>query len=234
MKNFASTALISIGFLCAAWAQSSSSNIILHGEVTQEGEPIAGALVSIYLLTPSGYAKNIVSTTNDKGGYFFGPLQKGNYAMLVNKGDTRLYQGMITITDKLDNEKNIDLSNDAFSGRWRLNLAKSSIPPKLNITEEIRSYSRKGDVMRYLVERTYRNKSKGRYQATLTCNGVPAKVAGQMISCQYKSPTIVETEQSPPRQFSRDEVNGDVLTITIFKDSSRLKPDTKYVYDRMD
>ena len=155
MKTFASTVFINACLLVIS-ALGQAPNNILHGEVTQDGKPISGAIVSIYQLTQEGYAKTIVSNTNDEGKYLFATLPKGDYAIIINKGDTRLYQGMISIGPKLDNIRNVPLSSqprpklsgptlegnapptqpspspipqgDQFTGKWKLNLALSRIP----------------------------------------------------------------------------------------------------------
>jgi hypothetical protein len=262
MKSFASTAFISLCLLLVCGLGQSPNNI-LHGEVTQDGHPVAGAVVSIYLLTPQGYAKTIVSNTNTDGGYFFATIPKGDYAVLINNGDTRLYQGMITIGDRLDNVRNVTLSTksqpskasrsrpvqvaaagpsrpapaapprDLVSGKWKLNLALSKIPSWMHITDEIRTYLRNGDVVKVSVERLHQDNSKITYQREIACDGKSVMIEKQMVSCEFKAPNFIEEQTSPPIQYSTTEVLDGKLIIGVFHETRRVKPDEKYVFDRI-
>jgi len=228
MKNFGSMALIKWVLAFAILAQNTQNRHVLRGTATQDGHPIGDAVVSVYLLTSDGYAKSVVATTNNEGVYRIPDLGEGRYALLLTKAGSRIYQGLVEIGPQPEVFKDIAISTDPFTGRWKLLLDKSTLPVTWNYREEMRTYSKKGEVIEVLIELIYHGRHT-QYKEELVCNGTPNKIYdNRTLTCIYKSPTVVDTEESPPKQSARWEVTGGVLKITVFKDANRLKP--KYVY----
>ena len=109
MKRFVVWALISLAALNCSIAHASS---LLSGKVTVDGNPVSDAVVTVYLLDEkqSSYTKSITSKTSDTGLYRFEGLPNGNYVLIVMKGDQRIYQGKIVVSEKRELVKDIVLT----------------------------------------------------------------------------------------------------------------------------
>ncbi len=110
MKTAGTLALAVCIYLAAmfVWAHNRSASV-LRGHVTMDGQPVAHAAMSLFLLRPTvpgAYGRNIVSRTNENGTYEVASLPKGDYVLLVWKHGIRLYQGRIHV-DESDNVKDI-------------------------------------------------------------------------------------------------------------------------------
>ena len=110
MKTAGSLALAICLYLAAIsfWAHSRSSSV-LRGRVTVDGQPVAHAAMSLFLLrprVPGAYGRNIVSRTSENGTYEVAALPKGDYVVLVWKQGIRLYQGRVHVAES-DNVKDI-------------------------------------------------------------------------------------------------------------------------------
>lgn len=82
----------------------------IRGVVSFERQPVSDALVSLYLRTPSGssYVSSYVSKTNSKGEYRLDSLPVGDYIVIVSKGDTRIYQGIVKIDSRVSKDIVVD------------------------------------------------------------------------------------------------------------------------------
>jgi Carboxypeptidase regulatory-like domain len=101
MKTAGTLALTICIYLAAmsVWAHN-RSNSVLRGRVTVDGQPLAHAAISLFLLrttVPGAYGRNIVSRTNENGSYEVASLPHGDYVVLVWKHGIRLYQGRIHV-----------------------------------------------------------------------------------------------------------------------------------------
>ena len=110
MKSGGSPTLAICLYLVAMffWTHNWSSSV-LHGRVTADGQPVAHAAVSLFLLRPTvpgAYGRNIVSRTGDNGTYEVAALPKGDYVLLIWKHGIRLYQGRVHIGES-DNVQDI-------------------------------------------------------------------------------------------------------------------------------
>jgi len=98
----AGTLALAIGIYLAAmsgWAHNRNTSV-LRGQVTMDGQPVAHAAMSLFLLRPTvpgAYGRNIVSRTNENGTYEVASLPKGDYVLLVWQHGIRLYQGRIHV-----------------------------------------------------------------------------------------------------------------------------------------
>lgn len=236
MKNFVIWALlISLTALNSSIAQASSQSM-LSGKITVDGNPIADAVVTLYFLdkTQSGYDKSISSKTSDRGLYRFEALPNGNYVFIVTKGGQRVYQGKIVAKGQPDLVKNIDLTAFLFAGNWKLNLQKSKIPASYEIVDETRSSSKKGDFITVLWSRTFKKRGKQTGKYEFKCDGKKWVTGGQTISCTYNyydTTAIVEGEMSPPQQYFRNEVKNNELIISTFNDSQHKQLVSMAVFD---
>ena len=109
MKRFVVWALISLAALNCSIAHASS---LLSGKITVDGNPVSDAVVTLYLLDEkqSSYTKSITSKSSDRGLYRFEGLPNGNYVLIVMKGDQRIYQGKIVVSQQRELVKDIDLT----------------------------------------------------------------------------------------------------------------------------
>ena len=94
MKTAGTLALAICIYLVAmsVWAHNRSASI-LRGHVTMDGQPVAHAAMSLFLLRPTvpgAYGRNIVSRTNENGTYEVASLPEGDYVLLVWKHGIRL------------------------------------------------------------------------------------------------------------------------------------------------
>jgi hypothetical protein len=110
LKSAGSLTLAICVYLAAmsVWAHNRSTSV-LRGQVTVDGQPVAHAGISLFLLrpkVPGAYGRNIVSRTSDNGTYEVASLPKGDYVVLVWKQGIRLYQGKVHIGES-DNIKDI-------------------------------------------------------------------------------------------------------------------------------
>ena len=110
MKTAGSLTLAICLYLAAIsfWAHNRSTSV-LRGHVTVDGQPVAHAAMSLFLLrpkVPGAYGRNIVSRTNETGTYEVASLPEGDYVLLVWKQGVRLYQGTVHVGES-DNVKNI-------------------------------------------------------------------------------------------------------------------------------
>lgn len=110
MKTAGSLTLAICLYLAAMsfWAHNRSTSV-LHGHVTVDGQPVAHAAMSLFLLrpeVPGAYGRNIVSRTSENGTYEVASLPKGDYVLLVWKKGIRLYQGTVHVGEA-DNVKDI-------------------------------------------------------------------------------------------------------------------------------
>jgi hypothetical protein len=99
------------------WAHNRSASV-LRGHVTVDGQPVAHAAMSLFLLrpkVPGAYGRNIVSRTNENGGYEVASLPKGDYVLLVWKQGIRLYQGKVHVGES-DNVKDIATTRNPPAG----------------------------------------------------------------------------------------------------------------------
>lgn len=103
----------------------------------------------------------------------------------------------------------------------------------MHITDEIRTYSRNGNIVEVSLERLHQDKSKITDHRKIACDGNPVTVEKQTVSCKFTAPNVIEGESSPPLQYSRSEIIDGRLTIGVFKETKRRKPDEKYVYDKV-
>jgi hypothetical protein len=90
------------------WAHNRSTSV-LRGHVTVDGQPVARAAMSLFLLrpkVPGAYGRNIMSRTDENGTYEVASLPKGDYVLLVWKQGIRLYQGKVHVGES-DNVKDI-------------------------------------------------------------------------------------------------------------------------------
>jgi hypothetical protein len=90
------------------WAHNRSASV-LRGHVTVDGQPVAHAAMSLFLLrpkVPGAYGRNIVSRTSGDGTYEVASLPQGDYVLLVWKQGIRLYQGTVHVGAS-DNVKDI-------------------------------------------------------------------------------------------------------------------------------
>jgi hypothetical protein len=90
------------------WAHNRGTSI-LRGQVMIDGQPVAHAAVSLFLLRPTvpgAYGRNIMSRTNDNGIYEVASLPRGDYVLLVWKQGIRLYQGRVHVGES-DNVRDI-------------------------------------------------------------------------------------------------------------------------------
>jgi hypothetical protein len=94
------------------WAHNRSTSI-LRGQVMVDGQPVAHAVVSLFLLRPTvpgAYGRNIMSRTNDNGIYEVASLPTGDYVLLVWKQGIRLYQGRVRVGES-ENVKDIETAS---------------------------------------------------------------------------------------------------------------------------
>jgi hypothetical protein len=110
MKSAGSLALAICLYLAAMsfWAHNRNTSV-LRGHVTVDGQPVAHAAMSLFLLrpkVPGAYGRNIVSRTSESGTYEVASLPKGDYVLLVWKQGIRLYQGRVHVGES-DNVKDI-------------------------------------------------------------------------------------------------------------------------------
>jgi hypothetical protein len=94
------------------WAQNRTTSV-LRGHVTVDGQPVAHAAMSLFLLrpkVPGAYGRNIVSRTNENGTYEVASLPQGDYVLLVWKQGIRLYQGRVHVAES-DNVKDISAAS---------------------------------------------------------------------------------------------------------------------------
>jgi hypothetical protein len=92
----------------SVWAHNRSTSV-LRGHVTMDGQPVAHAAMSLFLLRPTvpgAYGRNIVSRTNENGIYEVASLPKGDYVVLVWRHGIRLYQGRVHVGES-DNVRDI-------------------------------------------------------------------------------------------------------------------------------
>jgi hypothetical protein len=92
----------------SVWAHNRSTSV-LRGHVTMDGQPVAHAAMSLFLLrpmVPGAYGRNIVSRTNENGIYEVASLPKGDYVVLVWRHGIRLYQGRVHVGES-DNVRDI-------------------------------------------------------------------------------------------------------------------------------
>ena len=84
--------------LIAVLGQQAAPTGVLRGHITQDGQPVVGATISLFLLNEqaSGYTKNIVSKTDDTGAYKLS-LAPADYVLLVSNGARRLFQGEVAV-----------------------------------------------------------------------------------------------------------------------------------------
>jgi hypothetical protein len=110
MKTAGSLAL-AIGLYLAVmsfWAHNRNTSVI-HGRVTVDGQPVAHAAMSWFLLRPTvpgAYGRNIVSRTSETGTYEVASLPEGDYVLLVWKQGIRIYQGTVHVGAS-DNVKDV-------------------------------------------------------------------------------------------------------------------------------
>ena len=235
MKKFVVWASISITALYCSIAQASSQSL-LSGKITVDGNPVSNAVVTLYLLNKeqSGYDRSISSRTSDSGLYRLEALPEGNYVLTVTKEGQRVYQGKVATYVQRDYVKNIDLTAFVFAGNWRLNLQKSRIPASYEMVDATRSYSKKGDFITVLWSQISKNgtQTTGRYE--LRCDGKKWITGGQTISCTYNyygASAVVEGEKSPPHEYFRNEVKNNELVDSTFSDSQRKQIISMLVFD---
>ena len=80
-------------FLTAVLAQATD----LSGQVTVNGAPLAGAVVTANLAGEKGPAAISVTRTGPKGEYALRGLKDGSYILLVDLNARRIYQGRIAL-----------------------------------------------------------------------------------------------------------------------------------------
>ena len=119
MKTAGTLALAICIYLVAmsVWAHNRSASI-LRGHVTMDGQPVAHAAMSLFLLRPTvpgAYGRNIVSRTNENGTYEVASLPEGDYVLLVWKHGIRLYQGRIHVGAS-ENVKDVDTASSRSAG----------------------------------------------------------------------------------------------------------------------
>lgn len=110
----------------SVWAHNRSTSV-LRGHVTIDGQPLAHAGISLFLLrpgVPGAYGRNIVSRTGGNGFYEVASLPKGDYVLLVWQQGVRLYQGKVHIGES-DNVEDIATTSHHPATAAALNQAAS-------------------------------------------------------------------------------------------------------------
>jgi hypothetical protein len=218
-----------------AFAQSMApSAAALQGTVTAGGSPLRDCSISLYRIDARQQKAvgTIVSRTQEDGSYVFRSLKPDSYVLIVACGGERVYQGMVDVKPGQSDRRDIALA-DPFSGKWRLNVAKSTMGPFSQVQDETREYSRAGD----LVTMTWSRMLQGNSRATggsiqFKCDGHEYGRPGNRLTCRFRSASSVEGYQEPPQSYYVRSVNGSVLSIETYGDPDHRKKEATLIYDR--
>ena len=121
-----------------------------------------------------------------------------------------------------------------FAGNWKLNLQKSKIPASSKITDERRSYNKKGDSITLLWSRTFKDNKKETGTYEFKCDGKKWVTGPQTIICTYShsdSHAVMEGLILPSQLYFRNEVKNNELVIRVFKDSQHKQVVLMSVFD---
>lgn len=206
----------------------------LQGVVNASGSPLRDCTVSAYQIDVAQQkaVQTIVSRTQEDGSYAFRSLRPGSYVLLVTCGGERVFQGMADVKAGILTHRDIALA-DPFTGKWQLNLSKSTLGPYSLTKEETRQYSRVGDLVTLSWTRLLESNTRatsGSYQ--FKCDGREYGTTDQRITCRFRSGNSVEGSQKPPLSFYVRSVQGNVMRIATYADPDHRKGTATLVYDR--
>jgi hypothetical protein len=207
----------------------------LTGIVSAAGSPLRDCAVSAYQIDPSTQKAvgAIVSRTRDDGTYSFRSLKPGSYVLIVSCAGDRVYQGMAELSSGVSSVRHDISLEDPFTGRWRLNIARSILGPYHVTQNETREYSRAADTVTMSWSRLLQGNTKPTGGSLVfKCDGREYGPPEQTITCRFRTANSVEGMQKPPQSYYVRSVEGTVLTINTYTNAEHSELTAKLVYDR--